>query len=171
MDGPGDHAEGAIEEVTRTYVELVAVVRTVRRTLELFLCCFHRHVDFDVTEEDEVKDWLGRVDRVRERCEAVQSELAKARRGLQIRHLLISEYYRQSMDEMLQEMKKDVMEFHQVTTSVFEEGQMNRATVSKLDDDTDELLDRLECNSYEVGLVAGCFKIGGSARSDGYVSG
>jgi hypothetical protein len=75
--------------------------------LELCLRRFHRHVGFDVSREDDVEDWLGRVDRIRERCEAVQSELAKSRRGLQIRHLLISEYYRQSMDEMLQEMRED----------------------------------------------------------------
>jgi hypothetical protein len=42
------------------------------------------------------------------------------------------------------------MKFHEVTTSVFEKGQMSKAMASKLDDDTDGLIDRMECNSYEV---------------------
>jgi hypothetical protein len=60
MDGPGDHANSAIEEATKTYVELVAVVRIVRKVLELCLRRFHRHVGFDVAGEDDVEDWLGR---------------------------------------------------------------------------------------------------------------
>ena len=170
MDGPGDHANSAIEEATKTYVELVAVVRIVKKVLELCLRRFHRHVGFDVAGEDDVEDWLGRIDRIKERCEAVQSELAKSRRGLQIRHLLISEHYRRAMDEMLQEMREDALRFHDLTTSVFERGQMSKEMASKMDDDTDGLIDRMECHSYEIGLVAGCFKIGGSARGGGYVS-